>query len=114
MIKILYYNNETKIMSILDISKQNDVLVKMTDLEIVNSIIKEQFYLQFIIGIEKKNIENENYKKCTTLTQNTIEYLKELIKRKKLPINIKKKNFEISKDLRIPINKKKNNCCMIQ
>ena len=75
--------------NIIDISQNITILKNMTNQNIHNKIIQEQLFLQFLIGNEKKNINEENYIKFTTITQNAVEFMKELNNRKK-------QNFEIS------------------
>ena len=108
--------------SIIDISQNNIILKNMTNRNIHNKIIQEQLFLQFLISNEKQNINKESYNKFTTITQNTIEFVKELNNRKKHIFEISSVYSEESISSSIPVIQKKekkdkqqnNRCCIIQ
>ena len=80
--------------NIIDISQNNMILKNMTNRNIHNKIIQEQLFLQFLIGNEKKNINEENYNKFTTITQNTIEFIRELENRKRQTFKNENNKYE--------------------
>ena len=108
--------------NIIDISQNNMILKNMTNRNIHNKIIQEQLFLQFLIGNEKKNINEENYNKFTTITQNTIEFIRELENRKRQTFEMSSVSSEGSISSSLPVIKKTDKkdkkeitkCCILQ